>query len=597
MHRLFLLLLSFISMGTVFAADYSPFNRDAYLTSSFAENRGSRYHAGIDYSTEMEEGWPILAPEDGEIQDIKVSPFGYGKVLYFKGKSGMLWVFAHLSEFNESIQQLVDRRQSSERRNDVSIILPDLDRVKKGDTLAFSGSTGIGAPHLHIETRITKDKIISPCQYGVQCLDTIAPFILGAAAWRNTQVVLTDEQSLQNGCLAVPNEDTPLRLAFKIVDYSRYPLENPMSIRRIELKVEKRSLYKRIKDTLSFNSMLKIRDELLWAEEVDTAGDWHLMLGALPTERTIRLEVEDYSGNVSFRDFTLQPSCSTETKVKYFKQQDSILFTFLSRAYLNLGECSKAQFELKDSQNKTLAYDLCTLYPQTETPVAHFFEKFPTGSKILVKPNTGRNNREIFLYPLNKELQSKIEFQEPFFFSSKIKGLKNRYIKQVIAIQETKKDSVSSIEFHPKGLQFFQGWHLCFDSTYIKNPIFWLGETSREWFVFSKQTKEKNKRCIKTNELRDIASIQDSIPPAPGVPYFKNEKLRIPVIEQYAGIRNGNSFKVNSLEEPWITAEYDSDPKELVIKKELLPPAGDSISVFMQDVLGNAKTYSIIIPE
>lgn len=114
---------------------------------------------------------------------------------------------------------------------------------------------------------------------------------------------------------------------------------------------------------------------------------------------------------------------------------------------------------------------------------------------------------------------------------------------------------------------------------------------------FSKQTKEKNKRCIKTNELRDIASIQDSIPPAPGVPYFKNERLRIPVIEQYAGIRNGNSFKVYSLEEPWITAEYDSDPKELVIKKELLPPAGDSISVFMQDVLGNAKTYSIIIPE
>lgn len=594
MFRLFFLVLF---VGASFAADYSPFNKEAYLTSSFAENRGSRYHAGIDFSTEMEEGWPIFAPEDGEIQDIKVSPFGYGKVIYFKGESGKLWVFAHLSSFNESIENLVAHRQASERRNDVSIILPDLDRIKKGDTLAYSGSTGIGAPHLHVETRITRNKIVSPCQNGVQCLDTIAPFILGAAAWRNHEVIMTNEQSLQEGCLAVPNEDKPLKLAFKIVDYSRTPLENPMSIRRIELKVGKRSLYKRVKNVLSYSTMLKIRDELLWAEEADTAGDWHLMLGALPTERTIRLEVEDFSGNISFRDFTLQPSCSTNTKASYFKQQDSTLFTFLSRSFLNLSECSKTQFELKDAQNKTLATNLCHIYPNVETPISLFFEKYPSAAKISVKRFNGKGNREILLFPLSGELQSKIEIQKPYLLTSEIKGLKNKYINQVIAIQETKKDSITSLEFHPKGLQFFKNWHVCFDTASVKDPIYWLGETSREWFVFSKQTKEKNKRCIQTNELRDIASIRDTIPPAPGKPYYKDEKLRIPVIEQYAGILNGNAFKVNSTEEPWITAEYDSDPKELTIKKDLLPPAGDSISVFMQDVLGNSNTYSIIIPE
>jgi murein DD-endopeptidase MepM/ murein hydrolase activator NlpD len=77
------------------AADYSPFGHPAYLTSSFGENRGTRYHAGIDYSTEMEEGWPVLAPEAGTIEEVRVSPFAYGKVLFFKGKSGRLWVFAH----------------------------------------------------------------------------------------------------------------------------------------------------------------------------------------------------------------------------------------------------------------------------------------------------------------------------------------------------------------------------------------------------------------------------------------------------------------------------------------------------------------------
>ena len=62
---------------------YNPFGRDAYLTSSFGENRGTRYHLGIDYSTEMEEGWVVYAPEDGTVSEIKTSPFGYGKVLFF----------------------------------------------------------------------------------------------------------------------------------------------------------------------------------------------------------------------------------------------------------------------------------------------------------------------------------------------------------------------------------------------------------------------------------------------------------------------------------------------------------------------------------
>ena len=63
---------------------YNPFNRDAYLTSSFGENRGTRYHAGFDYSTNMEEGWVVYAPENGKVEELRVSPFGYGKLMLFK---------------------------------------------------------------------------------------------------------------------------------------------------------------------------------------------------------------------------------------------------------------------------------------------------------------------------------------------------------------------------------------------------------------------------------------------------------------------------------------------------------------------------------
>ena len=39
-----------ISAGVLFAADsiYVPFGKLGYLSSSFGENRGTRYHAGID---------------------------------------------------------------------------------------------------------------------------------------------------------------------------------------------------------------------------------------------------------------------------------------------------------------------------------------------------------------------------------------------------------------------------------------------------------------------------------------------------------------------------------------------------------------------
>ena len=86
---------------------YDPFQRDAYLTSSFGENRGTRYHAGIDYSTQMEEGWPIFAPENGYVKEVQNSPFGYGKVMFFEGNSGKTWVFAHQSSFTPAVENAV----------------------------------------------------------------------------------------------------------------------------------------------------------------------------------------------------------------------------------------------------------------------------------------------------------------------------------------------------------------------------------------------------------------------------------------------------------------------------------------------------------
>lgn len=589
-------LFVFISIPLLFASDYNPFQKEAYLTSSFGESRGSRYHAGIDYSTNMEEGWTIFAPENGDIEDIKISPFGYGKVIYFKGESGKTWIFAHLQSFQKEIEELVQKRQKHERKNDVSIALPSLPSFKKGDTLAFSGSTGIGNPHLHLELRLDRNSLISPCQNGVKCFDTIPPTILEAAAWRKNKIHFTDQDNLDKGCLEVPNEDAPLRLAFKIVDYSRTPLENPMSVYRIELKAGNHSLFKRTQDTLAYTKMLHIRNELLWSEKTNERGDWHLILGSIPEERLLRLEVEDFSNNVSFKEFHIKNSCEQKWTPTLFQNQDSILFSSLSRAFLNLSLCPQKGFKLKDSQNKTIASNLCQLYPKKETPISIFFEKFPDAAKILVTNSSHAVEREILLFPLKNKKSFKAKLEDPYYFDFEIKGLKNPYIESILAIQKVKKDSLESIEFHPKGLQFTQNLKVCFEKKHTPNPIYWLGETSQKWFLFHNQKSDRNKTCIQVNELRDLSSILDTIPPKPGVPYFKEEQLRIPILEGPAGILNGNSIKVTSTKNEWIISEYDSDPQELVIKKEAIP-LNDTLKVFMEDALGNSDSYFILKPK
>ena len=56
-----LLLLFFFTVCLNAESLYFPFQKEAFLTSSFGENRGTRYHAGVDYSTNMEEGWVVFA--------------------------------------------------------------------------------------------------------------------------------------------------------------------------------------------------------------------------------------------------------------------------------------------------------------------------------------------------------------------------------------------------------------------------------------------------------------------------------------------------------------------------------------------------------
>lgn len=589
---------------------YSPFGKDAYLTSSFGENRGTRYHAGVDYSTDMEEGWPIYAPEDGFVQELRVSPFGYGKVMYFKGTSGKTWVFGHQSSFGK-LDELVSQKQYASKKNDVK--LNPGTKYKKGDTLTFAGSTGIGNPHLHLEVRLDNDRVVSPCKDGVLCLDTIAPQIFGAAVWQGNELAVTSNEAINKGCVITPvKNEYPVNVAIKIADYSRHPKENPMSIRRIEVWRYDEKIYSKIQDELSYKKMLNIRDELLWAEEADTAGDWHVINAKFAPLSTYKISIEDFAGNVTTRQFTFHPTCKASKPVPQTKVQTSPVYTFLSRSVLDLFHCeSNYQFKALGAKDAVLAEDLCKVFDHKPILLGKIAETYPDIKAIQYTASaeaTGNGkaaNETIAVFPYGK--QTSINWNTKIgdvSITQKISGIPattDTTIK-ALAVTRTHTDSLDYFEFHPKGMQFRGNWNVCIENPNNPAPLYWLGETSRDWFIFSKQTGTK-KRCASANELRDIANIQNDEVPTLGFPYWADgiinglhqSVLRIPLLYKYDGIADGNAITVKAGNK-WIAAEYDSEPREIVIEGLKLPEEGEIINIQIIDEAKHKTGYEVPIP-
>ena len=584
------------SLATAAEPFYSPFQKDAYLTSSFGENRGTRYHAGVDYSTLMEEGWVIYAPEDGKVEEVRVSPFFYGKVMFYKGESGKTWVFAHQSSFGK-LDSLVFAEQYSKKSNDV-ILKPGVP-YKKGDTLTFSGSTGIGNPHLHLEIRQGKNNVISPCGIGVYCGDTLDPQIFGMAVWQKDDLSITSPEALEKGCVEYPGwKKEKAYLAVMIADYSRHPKENPMSIRKLTLWNGKKKVYNKVQDTLSYGNMLKIRTELLWAEEADTAGDWHFIDAALNAGSKYRIEVEDFVGRKVTREFTFQDSCAGNSPILQKQVQEAPVYSFLSRSMLDLTLCDKGQvFSVLDDSQKTLEEDLCKVFPHKGITLGSITGKHSKAR--FIKHNGGL----IAMHPVHKD-EKTVQWEvslDSMVISQKVTKLRSSFGNetQVLAVTRTHTDSLNFFEFHPKGLHFTGTWEVCLDPGKDSAPVYWLGETSRRWFIFSKQ-EGTSKRCAQVNELRDLANILNKNAPTLGIPYWgksfimgkEQDVLRIPTLFRYDGFENGNS----TVNDNWIATEYDSEPREIVLEGSRLKK-GDKLHIQLEDEAHNKAEYDMVVPK
>ncbi len=156
-----------------------PTDASMRVTSSFAEYRTSHFHGGIDISTNGVKGYKVFAARDGYVYKVRITPSGYGKMLFIRHDDGYVTCYAHLQGFNEEITKAV--REEQYRRGTYSIDLtfdrPTI-RVRQGDVVAYTGDSGFGPPHLHFEIRDESLNPLNPMLFqSFLVQDNIPPFI------------------------------------------------------------------------------------------------------------------------------------------------------------------------------------------------------------------------------------------------------------------------------------------------------------------------------------------------------------------------------------------------------------------------------------
>lgn len=167
-----------IAVLSAAGADYAwPLDLPRVLTSSFGEYRTGRFHAGIDLRTGGI-GVPVHAPLDGYVSRVRCSPYGYGKAVYIQLTDGNTAVFGHLDAFAEPLAEYVRRAQHARESYTVNLY-PERGEfsVAQGETVAYSGETGVGVPHLHYEIRDSQSRPIDPRPFTGPWPDDTRPVI------------------------------------------------------------------------------------------------------------------------------------------------------------------------------------------------------------------------------------------------------------------------------------------------------------------------------------------------------------------------------------------------------------------------------------
>ncbi|MFC2156052.1 M23 family metallopeptidase [Acidobacteriota bacterium] len=131
-----------------------PLNINNGFSQSFQEFSYNHFHGGIDLRTFQKTGYPIYAISGGEIYKIRMVRRGSGRGLYLKHLDGNTSIYFHLDKFAPKLESILRQVQRVRGRKYIeNYFLKNPVPIKQGEVIAYSGETGSGFPHLHLEIR------------------------------------------------------------------------------------------------------------------------------------------------------------------------------------------------------------------------------------------------------------------------------------------------------------------------------------------------------------------------------------------------------------------------------------------------------------
>lgn len=137
------------------------------IAGGFGETRSNHIHPALDFSTGGVTGRPVRAPMAGFVERVRGSGIGYGRSVYLRTRDGRLLVFGHLDAYAPVLAAYVDSVQQASGQYEQDLWpAPGRFRFGAGETLAWSGESGGGGPHLHFEIR-HGDFALNPVRAGL----------------------------------------------------------------------------------------------------------------------------------------------------------------------------------------------------------------------------------------------------------------------------------------------------------------------------------------------------------------------------------------------------------------------------------------------
>ena len=555
----YIFVLFFLASFTTFAQkkypnNYfrSPLDIPLKISGTFGELRNNHFHAGIDIKTNHRTGLKVYATADGYVSRIKVALWGYGKTIYITHPNGYTSVYAHLSKFEDGIQEYVKNIQYQKESYETGNMYPEENKilVKKGEIIAYSGRTGgYVAPHLHYEIRDTKtEHIINPMLLGLKIQDSIAPRINKLMAYSigsNSRINRsTKKQSLSIKKDTLNSYFTSRisasgKIGFGINAYDFLGKEsNKNGVYSIEMLVNGKRYYYHDLETFSF-----------------------------PESKYINLLI-DYPHYASYKSRIQKTFLEKENKLSIYKG-------LINDGIIDVKEGFNYQVDIitKDFKGNTSSIRIPVIGLKSES---------------ILEQKTDTTNYKI----------SKIKFQKFTKNGVTVAFPKNTFYEDVF-IDFSVNGTIA--EIHKPNIPLDKNFTITFDSIMYKNSeidnIYIANINNKRYPYYQKTRKRSNKLFTTTKNLGKYTLLIDNLEPKIYNPNFKNgdwvsrlKYLTIKISDSQSGIKSYKAY----IDDEWVLMEYDLKNKKLSydFNDKKLVGSKHIFKLVVSDNVGNTNIYN-----